>query len=976
MSRLKSFFRIGRTFALWSWPARITAIVGILIAFYAAAGFFVLPPLIKTRLVRALSERTGRSVELGKLHINPFALSTTLQNFALCERDGNRFTGFDELYLNFQASSLFHRAYTFAQLHLTAPYGCIRILQDRTFNFQDLLPSSKEKDKNQQGTPVPLQIHRLIVDHGQVMFEDYSRKTPYKAQVNDVSVSLLNFTTKPNREGQYEFEATAGQGQALKYRGNVSMSPLYSKGKIELSGIRLRNLWSYLQDQLHFEITDGQLDISGNYEFDATGEKPNMLVQQGKITVRSLAVVQKETKEEVLAVQHVTVNGADIDYGKRLIKIEGIQSDSAKINGVRDEKGGINLLRLFQPKPAEGQDKARPDEKKSDTWRMSVSKFEIADYAVHMKDYSTQPAANLDVSPVNMKLEDLQIGTPGTARIELQAGVNQTGMIAIAGKGSFDSPAAEIDVQLSKVVLQPFQPYVKQYTVLEIEDGALSVNGHLNYAQSGGSPALDFRGDVAIESARARDPVLAEDMLRWERLDLKQVQYQNHPASLTIREIIAGGLYAHIIIGPDRTANVQHILVSAEPSPGKPRSQQTAGSRLPIRIDQVTVADSAMNFADLSLTPRFATGIHNLNGTIKGLSSEQLAHADIDLKGQVDKYAPVVIQGKINPLSEEAFTDIIMNFQGIELTTFSPYSGKFAGYTIEKGKLSLELHYKLSEKLLIGENHIIMDQFTLGEKVGGPDATKLPVRLAIAILKDSRGVIDIDLPVRGDLNDPEFRLGPLILNALVNLIVKAATSPFKMLGALVGGEGEEMDFVSFAPGSGSLSPDQQAKLGKLAKALGSRPQLTLELRGTATEAADRQALAGRAVMARIRMQGNDQEGTLSEDEQKRLYKLYRETFQKEDPRDLVSPLDEKGQKLPRHLYKTAVAEASRKRLIESYPVSDDDLRILARERAGAVKDYMIQQGGIAASRIFLLDVDIKAPPSNGDIRMPLALDAR
>jgi hypothetical protein len=973
----KSLFRIGPTCASWSWPARITAIGGIIIALYAGIGFWVLPPIIKSRLIKTLSDRTGRSVELGKLRINPFALSMTLQNFALHERDNSRFMGFDELYLNFQTSSLFRRTYTFAQFRLTAPYGCVKILHDKTFNFQDLLPSAKEKEQSRQGSSVPLLIQRLVIDRGQATFEDFSRKTPYKTQINDVSVSLLNFTTQPNREGLYELEATAGEGQALKYRGSISMSPLYSKGRLELSGIKLRNLWSYLQDQLLFEIKDGKLDVSGNYEFDATGEKPNFLVHQGRITVRSLTVAQKEDKEEVLMVPHFTVTGADIDYGKKQIKIEDIQSNSSKVNGIRDEKGGMNLLTMFQPKPVEGQGKEQPNElQKSDPWRIRIDKFEIADYAVHIKDCSTQPAANFDVSPVNMRLEDIQIGAPGFARIELQAGINQTGMITVAGKGALDPAAAEIDVQLSKVALQPFQPYVKQYTRLGIEDGALSVDGHLAYSPSGNSPGIDFRGDVAIESARARDPVLAEDMLRWERLDLKQVQYQNRPGSLTISEIVARGLYASIIIGPDRTANVQHILVSAEPSPEKPDRQQTAGGRLPIRIDQVSVSDSSMNFADLSLTPRFATGIQNLNGTIKGLSSEQLAHADIDLKGQVDKYAPVFIQGKINPLSEKAFTDIIMNFQGIELTTFSPYSGKFAGYKIEKGKLTLELRYKLSEKILIGENHIVVDQFTLGEKVGGPDATKLPVRLAIAILKDSRGVIDIDLPVRGDLNSPEFRLGPLILKTFVNLIVKAATSPFKMLGALVGGEGEEMDFVSFTPGSSSLSQDQQVKLGKLAKALGSRPQLTLALRGTAGESEDRLALAGHAVMALVRKPGDNHEGPLTEDEQKRLHKLYRETFKKEDPGDLVSSVDEKGSKLPRHAYKAAVAEASRKRLIENYPVSDDALRTLARERAVSVKEYMIQQGGIAESRIFLLDVDMQSPASSGEIRMPLTLDAR
>lgn len=978
MFRVKSFFRIGRTYASWSWPARLTAIGCILVALYAGIGFLLLPPLIKPRLVKALADRTGRHVELGKLHINPFALSTTLQMFEMQERDGNRFIGFDELYVNFQVSSLFRRTYTFAQLHLSAPYVCVKVQKDKTVNFQDLLADNEEKDTGQQGSMVPLLVRQLIVDRGQIVFEDHSRTTPFREQINAVSFSLKNFTTQPNREGLYEFEATTDQGETLKYRGNISMSPRYSKGSLELSGIKLRSLWSYLQEQLNFEIAGGELDISGNYEFDGTGEKPRILVKNGNINVRSLTVVQKEGKEEVISLPRLTMSGADIDYEKRQLTVARIQSDSSKINGRRNEDGSISLLTMFRPKLVEGSGKTQSQgQEKSDAWHVTIGAIEIADYAFHMEDHSTKPIAHLVISPVNMKLEDVQIGVPGSARLELQAGLNQTGTIRVAGKVAFDSLSSELDMQLSKVALRPFQPYVNQFAKLVIEDGAVSMNGHVNYAPSTGSPGIDFLGNIAVESVRVADPVLEEDILRCERLDFEEVKYQNNPDALTMKELIARGLYTRIIIGPDRTTNIQQILVKDNQAPVNQGSQQAGGTQLPIRIDQVSVIDSSMNFADLSLTPRFATGIQNLNGTVKGLSSEHLARADIDLKGQVDKYAPVFIQGKINPLSEQAFTDIIMNFQGIDLTTFSPYSGRFAGYKIEKGKLTLELHYKLSEKILIGENHVVMDQFTLGERVEGQDATKLPVRLAIAILKDSRGVIDINLPVRGDLNDPEFSLAPLILKAFVNLIVKAATAPFKMLGALVGGAGEELEFISFAPGSSSLSQEQQEKLARLAKALGSRPQLTLDLRGTAVEPADRLALADRAVMARIRKQVNTPpESPLAEDEQKRMLKLYRDTFKKEDPRDLVSPTDENGTKLPRDAYMAAVAEASRKRLVENYPVSDDDLRTLAHERAVSVKDYMIHQGGIGEPRVFLRDVDMKAPASNGEIRMPLSLDAR
>ncbi|MCF6155323.1 MAG: DUF748 domain-containing protein [Candidatus Brocadia sp.] len=978
MSQVKSFFRVGRNFTSWSWPARIVIIGSFLVALYAVVGFLVLPPLVKTRLIKKLSAYTGRNVELGELRMNPFALSTTLRRFTLHERNGERFVSFDELYLNFQTSSIFRWAYTFSKVQLIASYSNIKRLKDGTFNFHDLLPPAREKSETQQKAPVPLLIHHLVVNRAQIVFEDHTRPTPFKEQIAALSFSLRNFTTRPNREGLYEFEAATEQGATLKYRGNLSMVPMHSKGGLELKGIKLRKLWSYLQDQLHFEIAGGELDISGTYAFDITEGKPELRLQDSSVSVRSLSILSKEDGEEAITLPHLSFSGTELDYQKHEMKIALIQSDSAKIRGMLDKDGKFSLQKMFQPKTTVGSQQAHPkSQPKSGGWQINISKIEIVDYALHMKDQTTIPVAQLDLSPVNLKIEDVKIGAPGAAHVELQAGLNQAGTMKVTGKVSPDPLTADLDVQISKVALPPFDSYVKKYTQLEINDGALSLNGHLNFSRPDAEQQIDFGGDIWIESARVLDSVFSEDFVRWERLDLRQVKYDNNPAFLSIHEITARGLYTRIIIGPDRTANVQHILRKEKNPLAETKRQEANGSQLPIHIDQVNIIDSSMNFADLSLRPNFITTIQDLNGTVKGLSSEQLARADIDLKGQVDKYAPVVIQGKINPLSEQAYTDITMNFYGIELTTFSPYSGKFAGYKIEKGKLSLELQYKLSQKILIGENHIVMDQFTLGEKIESPDATTLPVRLAVAILKDSRGVIDLNLPVRGDLNDPQFRLVPLIIKAFVNLIAKAATSPFKMLGALVGVEGEELDFVLFAPGSHALSQEQQSKLGKIARALRERPQLILNLRGTAAESVDHYALAERAILTRIRTQRDIPiESPLAEDEQKRLLKLYREMFKKEDPYDLIPPTDKTGAKIPKDVRRTAVVDAARKKLIEKYPISESDLRTLAQERAAAIKDYMIQQGGLAEPRIFLLEVDTKASATDHEVKMPLALDAR
>lgn len=396
---------------------------------------------------------------------------------------------------------------------------------------------------------------------------------------------------------------------------------------------------------------------------------------------------------------------------------------------------------------------------------------------------------------------------------------------------------------------------------------------------------------------------------------------------------------------------------------------------MPAAIGQVRVSDGELNFSDLSLSPNFTVSILEMNGAIKGLSSEQLARAEVDLKGKVDKYAPVTISGQINPLSEQAFTDIAMDFQNIELTTFTPYSGKFAGYKIDKGKLTLNLHYVLSKRYLTAENRIIIDQLTLGEKVESPDATSLPVRLGIALLKDSRGVINLDIPVKGSLDDPQFSLMPIVLKALVNLFVKAVTSPFRLLGSLFGGGGDDMEYVSFAPGADTLSVAQNAKLDSLARALTERPELKLDIRGAAALAADRETLAQRSIMAQLRPTGARGNVPLNQVEQEKLLLLYREKFN-EDALLLAPEKNDAGKKLGRAERESIAADAAFRQLVAQYQVSVDELRVLAQQRAAVIKDRLVLKNGIEEPRVYLLDVDAEAAVEGGEIRIKLALDAR
>jgi hypothetical protein len=343
----------------------------------------------------------------------------------------------------------------------------------------------------------------------------------------------------------------------------------------------------------------------------------------------------------------------------------------------------------------------------------------------------------------------------------------------------------------------------------------------------------------------------------------------------------------------------------------------------------------------------------------------------VNLEGRVDRYAPAVIRGQINPLTTEAYTDISFKFDGIELTTFAPYAGKFMGYLIDKGKMNLALHYRLNNQYLKGDNKVVLDQLTLGQKVEGPSVTDLPVKLAIALLKDSRGVIDLDIPVEGDLNDPEFSLFPIILKVIVNLFVKLVTAPFALIGALFGG-GEELSFVEFAAGSDSLEVSEQAKLDSVSRALRERPELTVNIRGV-SGVPDREFLARQQVFEELRGPGASPDTLLSARDREKLFALYRKLFG-EDPvaghqaatageGAGADPID-------------AAAVAALKRVTDQTRVPDEVLRALAQRRAARIKDRFVLRGGVADARLFLQDVSLSGPASGSRVKLELALDAK
>ena len=510
---------------------------------------------------------------------------------------------------------------------------------------------------------------------------------------------------------------------------------------------------------------------------------------------------------------------------------------------------------------------------------------------------------------------------------------------------------------------------------IQFNRGIVSNKGEVRLQLDKGGLAGGYKGSLTIGDLLAVDKANSADFLKWRSLHVGGIDVVLQPMKVDIAEVALTDFYSRLILNKDGRLNLQDIVRKPDgeapqasvtkPSEGaaeKPVekvAEKTAGappataSPMPLRIAKVTLQGGTVNFSDYFVKPNYTVNLGKVAGRITGLSSAADSMADLELRGSYANSAPVQVVAKLNPLAAESFLDLKADVSGVDLVPFSPYSGEYAGYNIEKGKLSLNVAYKLENRKLSAENKLFIDQLTFGEKVESPDATSLPVDLAISLLKNNRGEIDINLPISGSLDDPEFSVGGLIVKVIVNLFVKAVTSPFALLGSMFGG-GEELSSVEFAAGYASLDAAAVKRLESLAKALVERESLKLEITGRAdpepdTEGVKRAAL-DRAVKAEklkdLMKKGGEGISVDAVEVSPTEYPAYLKQAYREakfpKPRNVVG------------MQKDLPLEEMEKLMLANAKAGEDDVRDLALRRAEAVQSWLLEQGKVPAARIFLL----------------------
>lgn len=692
--------------------------------------------------------------------------------------------------------------------------------------------------------------------------------------------------------------------------------------------------------------------------------------------------------KEWLQVDAFSVKGGRLDLGKREVVLGEVLTRGTRILGRRAADGTLEFL---QP-PALRSTAQAVQEDSAPPWKVTVGKLRSEDIGLRFEDRSMSPRATHDIEGMSIEAENLSSEPGQTSSVATRFKFNRKGDVDVSGKMQMSPLNADLKFNVKTLQLLPLQPYFTDKLNIAVTRGQLTLAGDLQLRQaaSGKEQGLSggFSGQATIGDFFAVDKINSADFLKWKSFYLGKVDVRLNPDSVSIGEVALADFFARVILSPEGKLNLTQIVrkdekaiaetpetpapalpAATHPAPGKaevPLAATATKPVLPVRIGKVTLQGGSVNFTDNFIKPNYSANLRQIGGSVSSLSSAADTVANIELRGSYDDVAPLNISGRFNPLSAKPYLDLQAEVKGIEMTSFSPYSGKYAGYAIEKGKLSVFVKYKIENNQLQAENRVFLDQLTFGQPVESPDATKLPVNLALALLKNRKGEIDIDLPISGSLDDPQFSIGGLIVKVIVNLLVKAVTSPFALIGSLFGG-GEEMSFVEFDYGLHAIPPAAKQRLENLARALVDRPSLKLEIDGRVDVERDREGLKRALIDNKVRALKRDdltkkdvESGPVEEIEVTTreypalLERVYRaEKFPK--PRNMIG------------LTKELPVEEMEKLILTNTSIGEEDLRALATRRAQGVRDWLLRRE-VPSERIFLLParlgaVDAKAGAS-------------
>ncbi|HHQ4708868.1 TPA: DUF748 domain-containing protein [Aeromonas veronii] len=963
------------------------------------------PRLIQHYLPGWLAEHYGLQLTLGEIDVGLRNPSLTLGATALLDAKQRPIIRFEQLFItpNLQASWQ-QKGAVLSAVTLTKPVVLLQRLADKKgdvrLNLTDalatLLAPAPSPEPETASAPLLIDIASVNVTDGHVRYQDQRKESEPgwlpPLNLEKVTLKLDNLRTEANHPTAYQLSAAINGKSSLSAHGKLDVMSGMGQGKVSLKQVDLKPFAPLWAPYLKLDLAKGHANAEVEYQLKEGKQGVLWQLSKGKLALDNWQL-KKHQGDEFARFGQLALSDLAVDGQKQSLQIGKVTLQQPLLKATLNPQQELDLADLLieqaPAKPVKGahaanevannaapksaqQAKTAGNSKKHGAdkpWQWQIKQILIDKGDLTLTESSSGKPQARQLSGLKLALGPLGSKGEQPSKLTLATQFNQSSPLAFDGQLTLTPFTLSGDINQQELPLTLAQPYLADLVRIKVQNGLLSSKTRLDLATTaqGDLSKLTLQGGLDVNGLKVVDRADNQRLLEFNTLALTGLTYDGISQQMRIKDIALNKPFARIEINEDGTTNLQQLLL---PQPAATKSTETkAGSKTPdfrFTIDQLRTEQGNLRFADRSLSQDFVADIASLGGQSRHISNIPGQRSDLAFNGKVDRYAPVTIRGGTNLLVANPILDIAVAFHNLELTTFTPYSGTYAGYAIDKGQLSMKLHYKLEGNRLEGDNDITIKKLQLGEKIKSDQAKDLPLGLAIALLSDANGVIQMNLKVKGDLDQPDFSIGNIFWDVLGNTLSKAITSPFSLLSSLADGT-EDLDELPFLPGDPDLPPTQQEKLVKLAQALKDRPKLSMNIRGKVNFNEERPILQ-RQKLERVlaKLTGNQADLDLLEQDsalQEALARAYEERFG-EDLDDLAARL---------HLDEESAALRAQAVILlrDQQLITAKSLRNLAMRRAQNTKEFLVDSQGIAPERLFVLDSQVKEEDKEAKVILTL-----
>ncbi len=871
--------------------------------------------------------------------------------------------------------------------------------------------AAQPAETQEESSAFDLAVDSIKVIDSAASYTDLSAGSLATAALDGLNAQVKHLRLSGQLPADYQVAANLHTGGTVALKGTLQLAKSDATADLALDQIDLPSLQAFAQSVFAGTLSSGKLSAHGTLQTHFAGDQFNLHAEPADLAIDNLAIKQARMKDPPVAWTHFGVTLDNFDLASQQVAVKEVRSDGIKLLVQRSKGGQLSLMELMKkPAPPAAEPRRRipasteREERSVDkpaaeppapSWHYQVQSIALEKTDARFEDYATPKVVRAQFAPLNIHLKDVTNDFAKPFGVQIDGVRNRRGTFKIDGNAAVAPLNTELGVETKNLDLAAIDNYVSTKLNARLTSAELTMKAQAGVQQVNKDYHLKYRGDVALTNFAAIDKLTGDNFIDWKSLSIRGVDAavgEGEP-KVHVRSVALANFDARVILNSSGKLNLSDLVTqpnaarksltrenlqegevlpgakapapTATPAPAAAATAAAHPMNADLMVDKVTLEGGHVYYTDDFIKPNYSADLTDIAGSVGAFGTSTQQPADVELRGQVNGSAPLNITGSVNPLTPLAYVDIKAKAQGIELTGLSAYSAKYTGYPIIKGSLNVDIHYLLNQGALTANNHIFLDQLTFGDRVENSTARNLPVRFAVAVLKNSRGEIDLNIPVSGSLSDPQFSLGAVIWGAFMNVLTKAVTAPFSLLasavGAIAGGGGgsgdagstQDLSFVPFNPGLATLTKSAKNGLTTLGNALRDRPALHLSICGRVDPDKDLQGLRQAWVDEQIRAQkaralGKDPESVevTQGDYDEYLERAYNKA-KIPKPRNFVG------------LAKDLPHDEMKKLMLEQAPVSKDDLPKLADGRAAVVRQYL--GATVPADRL-----SVVAPKLNAD----------